>query len=71
MTTTSFLIEQMSVYVPLDRRQALLRREDLSEETHGAALFADISGFTPLTEVMVRWFGKRRGRVNTPVEHGL
>jgi predicted ATPase/class 3 adenylate cyclase len=35
--------------------------QDLPDRTRGAALFADISGFTPLTEMLVREFGPQRG----------
>jgi class 3 adenylate cyclase/tetratricopeptide (TPR) repeat protein len=45
----------------MDRRQAMLRGEALPERTGGAALFADISGFTPLTERLARGLGARRG----------
>ena len=38
-----------------------LRDKDLPSRAHGAALFADISGFTPLTEGLVRELGPRRG----------
>ena len=50
-----------SVYIPMDRRQALVRGESLSDWTSGAALFADISGFTPLTEALARSLGPLRG----------
>ncbi|MBE7470967.1 MAG: tetratricopeptide repeat protein [Anaerolineales bacterium] len=50
-----------SVYIPQDRRQAMARGEDLPDRTQGAALFADISGFTPLTEILVKELGSRRG----------
>ena len=40
----------LAAYLPQDRRQALAQGADLPEHTHGAALFADISGFTPLTD---------------------
>ena len=46
-----------SVYIPMDRRQAMVRGEDLPDHTCGAALFADISGFTPLTEALVQALG--------------
>src|SRR5262245_16961093 len=51
----------LAVYLPRDRRQALARGEALSEHAHGAALFADIAGFTPLTEALDRALGARRG----------
>ena len=34
----------------MDRRQALARGRTLPERSYGTALFADISGFTPLTQ---------------------
>ena len=33
----------------------------MPDRTHGAALFADISGFTPLAEALVRVLGSQRG----------
>jgi hypothetical protein len=45
----------------MDRRQAMARGKDLPDRARGAALFADISGFTPLTEALVREFGPQRG----------
>ena len=54
-------MNQLSVYLPQDRRSALARGEELPEHTHGAALFADISGFTPLTGALDRALGARRG----------
>ena len=49
------------VYMPMDRRHALARGETLPDRTQGAALFADISGFTQLTEALVRELGPQRG----------
>lgn len=48
-------------YVPIDRRQALARGVELPERTEGSALFADLSGFTALTEDLARTFGPQRG----------
>src|SRR4051812_24674288 len=48
-------------YIPIDRRLALARGVDLPARTSGAALFADISGFTPLTETLTRELGPQRG----------
>jgi len=53
--------DQFSMYLPMDRRQALARGEDLPAQCEGAALFADISGFTPLTEALVKELGAKRG----------
>jgi adenylate cyclase len=51
----------LEAYLPQDRRLSLARGESLPEHTHGAALFADIAGFTPLTEALDRVLGARRG----------
>jgi class 3 adenylate cyclase/predicted ATPase len=48
-------------YIPQDRQQALIDSRHLPEITHGAALFADISGFTRLTEDFRQAFGARLG----------
>ncbi len=48
-------------YIPMDRRHALVHGDQLADRTIGAALFADISGFTPLTEALVRELGPQRG----------
>ena len=50
-----------NVYIPHDRRRSLARGESLPDRAHGAALFADISGFTPLTEALTRTLGPHRG----------
>lgn len=50
-----------SAYVPMDRRLAMASGATLAEATHGTALFADISGFTPLTEAFARELGLQRG----------
>jgi class 3 adenylate cyclase len=44
----------------MDRRHALAAGQELPEQSQGAALFADISGFTPLTEALVKEFGPGR-----------
>jgi adenylate cyclase len=54
-------MEQPEAYIPIDRRLALARGEDLPDRTRGAALFADISGFTPLTERLAKELGPQRG----------
>jgi class 3 adenylate cyclase len=40
----------LHTYLPQDRLRALARGETLPDRTNGSALFADISGFTALTE---------------------
>jgi adenylate cyclase len=54
-------MESLAAYIPMDRRQAMVRGEELPDKTSGAALCADISGFTPLTEALARELGPRRG----------
>src|ERR671918_1052144 len=54
-------MESLAAYIPTDRRFALARGMDLPDHTIGAALFADISGFTPLTEALVQALGPQRG----------
>ena len=53
--------EPLHVYLPIDRRFALVAGETLSERTSGAALFADISGFTALTARLAQELGRRQG----------
>ncbi len=55
------MIAALSIYIPIDRRFAIARGEALPDRTHGAALFADISGFTPLAEALARDLGVQRG----------
>ncbi len=51
----------LHTYIPQDRLRALSRRESLPDRTSGAALFADISGFTALTEGLRDSLGSRQG----------
>ncbi|MGH8951302.1 MAG: AAA family ATPase [Acidimicrobiia bacterium] len=48
-------------YLPLDRRRELAGLDEVQALSQGAALFADISGFTRLTEELGRTMGPRRG----------
>jgi len=52
---------QLMSYLPPDRLRAVLGGGTLPEFADGATLFADISGFTPLTEAVVARYGARRG----------
>lgn len=54
-------MERPVAYLPIDRGLALSRGEALPERAAGAALFADISGFTPLTEALALELGPQRG----------
>ena len=51
----------LSTYLPQDRLRALVRHESMPDRTCGAGLFADISGFTALTESLRESLGARRG----------
>ncbi|MEZ5275248.1 MAG: tetratricopeptide repeat protein [Opitutaceae bacterium] len=55
------ILENLAAYLPIDRVDALCNGTEFSEFSDGAALFADISGFTPLTEAVVSRYGPRRG----------
>jgi len=54
-------MENLSAYISNDRRRALARGRKLPSKTNGAALFADVSGFTPLTEALTNVYGAQRG----------
>ncbi|HSH01569.1 MAG TPA: adenylate/guanylate cyclase domain-containing protein [Anaerolineae bacterium] len=45
----------------MDRRQALNHGQPIPAQAVGTALFADISGFTPLTDSLVQQLGPQRG----------
>ncbi len=51
----------LATYIAMDRRQALAKGEALPDRTQGAVLFADISGFTPLTIALAQELGPQRG----------
>ena len=53
-------LDRPDAYIPGDRRRALARGESLPDRVRGAALFADISGFTPLTEALASELGSQR-----------
>ncbi len=50
-----------STYLPEDRLAAVVAGRELPDRTTGSALFADISGFTPLTEAASQALGPSRG----------
>jgi class 3 adenylate cyclase/tetratricopeptide (TPR) repeat protein len=51
----------LHVYLPQDRQRALANHSTLPDRANGAALFADISGFTALTESLREKLGTRLG----------
>ena len=55
------MTENLSAYIPMDRRLALVQGETLPDRMQGTALFADVSGFTPLTETLALELGPKRG----------
>jgi predicted ATPase/class 3 adenylate cyclase len=55
------VVQSASAYIPTDWRHTLDQSTSLPEETSGAALFADVSGFTPLTEALTHSLGLRQG----------
>ena len=59
-------MEFLYPYIPADRQFAITRGEQLPEYATGAALFADISGFTLLTDTIVRALGPQRGAEELP-----
>jgi class 3 adenylate cyclase len=54
-------VASYGAYLPLDRRRELAGLGEVRALSLGAALFADISGFTALTEELGRTLGPRRG----------
>ena len=51
----------LDVYIPRDRREAIVEGRDLHDRTSGAVLFADMSGFTIRTEELADTLGPQRG----------
>ena len=54
-------MESLLAFIPEDRRLALAGGYDLPDRARGAVLFADISGFTPLTAALAQELGVQRG----------
>lgn len=53
--------DNVEAYIAGDRRLALASGSPMPDRVSGSSIFADISGFTPLTEALVAEFGPRRG----------
>lgn len=58
---TMHMSESLTTFLPRDRCYAIARNIALADRTSGAALFADISGFTQLTESLSQTLGPKRG----------
>lgn len=54
-------MESLLAFIPEDRRIALANGLELPDRTNGSVLFADISGFTPLTAALALELGVQRG----------
>ena len=54
-------MHRLGTYLPQDRLRALIKGESLPNRTNGSAIFADISGFTLLTEKLTQTLGPRKG----------
>ena len=55
------LADNVEAYIAGDRRRALAAGAPMPDRVSGAAIFADISGFTPLTEALAAELGPQRG----------
>ena len=66
-------LHDLEAYIPGDRRRALAAGIAMPDRVRGAALFADISGFTPLTEALAQGArtAARRGGADRPAEPRL
>jgi len=60
-TADGAAVDLTGAYIPGDRRRALAQGVDLADHATGAALFADIAGFTPLTDALAAELGPQRG----------
>lgn len=54
-------MHRLGTYLPQDRLRALTRGDTLPDQAQGSVIFADISGFTRLTEKLTRALGPRKG----------
>jgi len=60
----------LHAYLPQDRLRAIANDTSLPDRATGSALFADISGFTALTESLREKFGSRQGAEELTKELG-
>jgi class 3 adenylate cyclase/tetratricopeptide (TPR) repeat protein len=59
--TPSDALRALAAHIPGDRRRALATGAAMPDRVRGAALLADISGFTALTEALAAELGPQRG----------
>ena len=57
----ALLTHDLAAYVAEDRRRALVGGPNVDGPVTGSTLFADVSGFTPMTERLVAELGEQRG----------
>ena len=69
-TGPSVVADNPEAYIARDRRRALSAGMELPDRVSGSALFADISGFTPLTEALAKELGPQRGAEELTVNIG-
>jgi class 3 adenylate cyclase/tetratricopeptide (TPR) repeat protein len=55
------VVDDLAAYIPIDRCFALARGAALPGQDSGSVLFADLSGFTPLSNTLARELGPQRG----------
>ena len=60
-TQPNIATSQLAAYIPMDRRFALAEGRSLPDRTSGAALFADVTGFTQVSAVLAQELGSQRG----------
>ena len=53
-------MKSLAAYIPIDRRRAIASGADLPNRILASVLMADISGFTPLNDTLVRELGPKR-----------
>jgi len=63
-------VDNPEAYIARDRRRALAAGVELPDRVSGSALFADISGFTPLTEALAAELGPQRGAEELTINIG-
>ena len=61
-------MDSLSPFLPADRRYALTHNQILPDRTVGTVLFADVSGFTPLTAAFAKGLGPQRGAEEMTVQ---
>ncbi|MEM7330800.1 MAG: AAA family ATPase [Chloroflexota bacterium] len=54
-------MEILNTFLPHDRRYSILNQIDMPEQTAGAALFVDISGYSTITNTLAHTLGSKRG----------